>query len=41
LPGVTGRHLQDEQVQRPARVKPQAMIRLADYPLLREVFIFA
>ena len=38
---VAGRHLPDKQLQRPARVKPQAAIRVADYPLLHEVFIFA
>lgn len=32
-----GRRLQDEQLQRPARAKPPALIRLADYPLLREI----
>ena len=34
---IAGRRLQDEQLQRPARVKPQAAIRIADYPLLREI----
>jgi transcriptional regulator with XRE-family HTH domain len=38
---VAGRRLQDEQLQGPARVQPQAAIRVADYPLLCEVFIFA
>jgi transcriptional regulator with XRE-family HTH domain len=38
---VAGRRLQDEQLQHPARVKPQAAIRVADYPLPCEVFIFA
>ena len=32
-----GRRLQDEQLQRPLGVKPPAVIRLADYPLLREI----
>lgn len=35
-----GRRLQDEQLKRPAGVnplKPPAAIRLADYPLLREI----
>ncbi|MDP1648600.1 MAG: helix-turn-helix domain-containing protein [Rubrivivax sp.] len=32
-----GHRLQDEQLQRPAGVKPPAAIRLADYPLLREI----
>ena len=32
-----GRRLQDEQLQRPVGVKPPAVIRLADYPLLREI----
>lgn len=34
---IPGRRLQDEQLQRPARAKPQTTIRLADYPLLREI----
>lgn len=32
-----GRRLQDERLERPAAVKPPAAIRLADYPLLREI----
>ena len=32
-----GRRLQDEQLQRPAGVKPPVAIRLADYPMLREI----
>lgn len=32
-----GRRLQDERLQRPAAAKPPAAIRLADYPLLREI----
>lgn len=34
---VVGRRLQDEQLRRPAGLKPPAAIRLADYPLLREI----